>query len=446
MQDARHSAFSNDLFKFRKLKDEVVKNAQSYIRRHATVIFRTLSPDHEAVKCLSTFGDQAQKFAAEVLAIIEWGTQHWKLQETFLVPVIPRWLRTPEFTQTTTLLRGELPLMPTGGHIEDIRVRCPAMWSWMAVLLQYWQDHMTPCLYGGRFRRISDLAATIIWDINPWLLHQAHFGWGYVAMNATLWIDLRDHFAMEHHEEWTKQKEQECALNDLERDTEVVYRARIIRRQEDKLIADSKEAAAKNLPPERWVARVERQAGAMPRKDDVSSTSMSATLYPDWVLSRAGKRSSPDTLQPYQMPREGAGRRLTLEEELDASSVFDPLQSSQGAEGPRTPPHYSKAPTTILLFDIAKVGVLPRMSPITDQENALLNVTPGSPVRRDAPPGLDRGQGGSGPSSCSDSPMLLGYPSARIEPGTGSEGAYLAGDTLDVWCMGRVAQEYRGGR
>ena len=74
--DAGHSAFSNDLFKFQKLKDEVVKNAQSYIRRWATIIFRTLSPHHEAVKCLSAFGDQAQKFAAEVLTISEWGTQH----------------------------------------------------------------------------------------------------------------------------------------------------------------------------------------------------------------------------------------------------------------------------------------------------------------------------------------------------------------------------------
>ena len=126
---------------------------------------------------------------------------------------------------------------------------------------------------------------------------------------------------MEHQEEWTEQKEQECALNNLERDTEVVYRARIIRRQEDKLIADSKEAAVKNLPPERRAARAERQAGATPRKDSVSSTSMSTTLYPDWVLSRAGKSSSPDTPQPYRMPREGAGRHLTLEEELDASSV-----------------------------------------------------------------------------------------------------------------------------
>ena len=103
---AGYSAPSNDLSKFLKLKDEVIKNAQSYIRRRATIIFRTLSPDHEAVKCLSVFGDQAQKFAVEVLATIEWGTEHWKLQETFPVPVIPRWLQTPEFTQTTTPLRG----------------------------------------------------------------------------------------------------------------------------------------------------------------------------------------------------------------------------------------------------------------------------------------------------------------------------------------------------
>ena len=114
--------------------------------------------------------------------------------------------------------------------------------------------------------------------------------------------------------------------------------------------------------------------------------------------------------QPYRMPREDAGGRLTLEEELDASSVFDPLQSSQGAEGPWTLPHYNKTPTHIPPFDIAKVGVLPKMSPITDQENALLNVAPGFPVMHATPPGLGRGQGGSGHSSCSGSPMSLGSP------------------------------------
>ena len=47
-----------------------------------------------------------------------------------------------------------------------------------------------------------------------------------------------------------------------------------------------------------------------------------------------------------------------------------------------------------------------------DQENALLNIAPGSPVRHAAPPGLDRGQGRSGRNSCSDSPMPLGSPAA----------------------------------
>ena len=93
-------------------------------------------------------------------------------------------------------------------------------------------------------------------------------------------------------------------------------------------------------------------------------------------------------------------------------------------------PHYSETPTYIPQFDIAKVGVLPKMSPITDQENALLNLAPGSPVMRATPPGLGRGKGGSGHSSCSGSPMSLGSPAVgsslalaikvRTRPGTPS--------------------------
>ena len=56
--------------------------------------------------------------------------------------------------------------------------------------------------------------------------------------------------------------------------------------------------------------------------------------------------------------------------------VFDPLQSSQGAEGPRMPPHYSEAPICIPQFDLAKVGMFPKMLPVTDQENALLKPHP----------------------------------------------------------------------
>ena len=101
------------------------------------VIFCTLAPDHEAVKCLMAFGEKAQKYTAKVLAMIEWGTQHWKLQEPFPVPLVPNWLCSPKMIQTMTPLRGELPLISPGTHYEDIRVCCPAMWAWMVILLQY---------------------------------------------------------------------------------------------------------------------------------------------------------------------------------------------------------------------------------------------------------------------------------------------------------------------
>ena len=161
----------SEMSNFLKLKEEVVKHAQSYIRRHALAIGCTLAPDHEAVKCLSAFGDQAQKFAAKILSTIEWGTQHWKLQESFPVPLVPKWLRTLEYVQTMTPMRGKLPLVPLGTHYEDICVHCPAVWAWMAVLLQFWQDHMTHHLYGGCFCQASELANTLIQDINMWMPH-----------------------------------------------------------------------------------------------------------------------------------------------------------------------------------------------------------------------------------------------------------------------------------
>ena len=157
----------------------------------------------------------------------------------------------------------------------------------------------------------------------------------------------------------------------------------------------------------------------------MTSTSMGAALYPDWIMRSKTKPIDRDAPSPYQMPREDAGGSLTLEEELDAASVFDPLQlasqSSQldpqhcsmmdttlGAEGLRTPPHYSEMPASIPPFDLAQVGLLPKMSPMTNGENALLNLAPGSPVTRTAPPRLGQGQSRSEHSSCSGSPMSLG--------------------------------------
>ena len=166
------------------------------------------------------------------------------------MPYVLRWLWTPVLMQTTTPLRGELLLIPSGAHLEDIHIRIPATWVWIAVLLQYWQDHMPRQLYRGCFRQASDLANTLIHDINPWLPHSVHFGWNYVAAHATLWLDMRDQFVDEHHAEWEGQKLLTCSLNDLERNTEVVYWERLMKRESNKLAANSREATAKELPPD----------------------------------------------------------------------------------------------------------------------------------------------------------------------------------------------------
>ena len=382
-----------------------MKQPQGYVQRRAKHIARSLTPDHEVVKCLVAFGENALKYAAEVLATIKWGTQHWKLQESFPVPHMPRWLRMPELIQTTMPLRGELPLIPSGTHLEDIHICSPATWAWIAVLLQYWQDHMSRQLYGGCFWQASDLANTLIHDINPWLPHSVHFGWNYVAAHTTLWLDMRDQFADEHHVEWEGQKLLTRSLNDLEHNTEVVDWECLVKRENDKLVANSREAAAKELPPDRQAARAERQARAMSTNPDVVPLSSQAALYPNWVWAPVTKPQGGDQPRPYRMPRQEADRNFMLEEELDAKSMFNPLlglgsQSSQplgsqssaspdttmGAAGPKTLPHFSETSPTIPPFDLALLGLPAPMSPVTVGENALLNLALGSPVKSSAPP------------------------------------------------------------
>ena len=176
---------------------------------------------------------------------------------------------------------------------------------------------------------------------------------------------------------------------------------------------------------------MERQASATLTKVDVSSTNAGVPLYPNWIVRDKTKPAGRDAPSPYRAPKEDANNGLMLEEKLDATSVFDPLkpdsQSSQldtqgssvldstlGAEGPRTPPHYSEVPAMIPSFDLAWVGILPKMSPIMDQEKELLNLAPGSPIICTTPPGLHQGRSRSERSSYSGSPMSLGSPAGTV--------------------------------
>ena len=159
----------------------------------------------------------------------------------------------------------------------------------------------------------------------------------------------------------------------------------------------------------------------------MSSTNAGVPLYPNWVVRNKTKSTGSDVPRRYRAPKEDADRNLTLDVELDAASVFDPLQlasqssqldtqhcstpsSTLGAEGPRTPPHYSDIQAVVPPFDLAQVGILPKMSPMTEQENELLNLVLGSPVMHTAPPGLTQARSRSECSSYSGSPRSLGSP------------------------------------
>ena len=167
----------------------------------------------------------------------------------------------------------------------------------------------------------------------------------------------------------------------------------------------------------------------MPTNPNVAPLSSQADLYPNWVWAPVTKPQGSDQPRPYRTPRQEADQNCMLEEELDAKSVFNPLfglgsQSSQllgsqssaspdtttGAAGPKTPPHFSETSPTIPPFDLALLGLPAPMSPVTAGENALLNLALGLPVKSLVPPGIGRGVRVSGWSSCSDSPMSLGSP------------------------------------
>ena len=71
---------------------------------------------------------------------------------------------------------------------------------------------------------------------------------------------MQDQFADEHHTEWEGQELLMHSLDNLECNTEVIYWERLVKRENDKLAADSREATAKELPPDRQAAHAERQA------------------------------------------------------------------------------------------------------------------------------------------------------------------------------------------
>ena len=241
---------------------------------------------------------------------MEWGTQHWKMKEPNPVPQVPKWLCMVELMQLMPPLRGELPLPSPGIHMMDICVQCSAIWSWLSMLLQYWQDHITTPLYGGRVRKASKLADTLMRDINPLMPHWVRFGWDYVTNHVTTWLDVHEKFVEEHFQEWEAQKMCPYELGALEHSTEDAYCRHLAKRQAESNATDSHKEA-KKLPPECQVAQNLQKQQATPARDDVClAGTENSFLYQDWQLRKSTKPSKEDKVCSYKVPKDEKEEKL----------------------------------------------------------------------------------------------------------------------------------------
>ena len=100
-----------------------------------------------------------------------WAVEYNKLSNHPL-PVIPPELQVPY--SSPRYGKGQFPLATTleESSSTDIRIRCQARWTYLCVMLQYFEDDMAAqegALYGGKTRWPSALVLYIMEHVNPGL-------------------------------------------------------------------------------------------------------------------------------------------------------------------------------------------------------------------------------------------------------------------------------------
>ena len=73
------------------------------------------------------------------------------------------------------MVGGQFPLAPTleESSSTDVRIQCQAQWTYLCVMLQYFEDDMVAwegALFGGRTYQPSALVHYIMEHVNPGLL------------------------------------------------------------------------------------------------------------------------------------------------------------------------------------------------------------------------------------------------------------------------------------
>ena len=412
-------------------KDWVVNHQEESIGEQYFSIRQQASRFAQEVRALRFFEPEGKKtdLACRVIAMADWAVEYNELSNHPL-PVIH-----PELQILYSCPwhgKGQIPLAPTleESSSMDIRIRCQARWTYLCAMLQYFKDDMVSregALYGGKTCRPSALVLYIMEHINPGLPEGFQVEWLSIVA-STPWFISQNHMSREELDRFyseplpTVPSDLEVAMEEVH-NKECQDSAR--RTGSDQTIPPSRaeemprespgtppqatgeaqpslteEWPHKFIPDSNWMLITRSQIGTG-QSDDLLVAQAEAGAPEELVVltdldSELGAEDVKEVLGDYLSEDAVAVRDLLLTEpRLTGGESMEILEAAEAMEV--DPPMMLLAKVTHLPMDTGQSGVLsgtfqkelmgpgytPSLissmdtppSPITDADNALLDIT-----------------------------------------------------------------------
>ena len=226
-------------------KDWVCNHQEESIGERYFTLKQQIGRYLQEIRALRFFEPEGKEadLACQVIAITDWAVEYNEFM-THPLPEIPTELLVPYSGPRQG--RGQFPLAPTfeDTHSMDVCIWCQAHWTYLCIILQYFEDDMATqegALYGGRVRRPSALVLYIMERVNPGLLEHFWVEWPSIV-GSTPWLAARDHMTPEDKDRFNNEPLSDMAT-DLEVATEEVYERHIWERAQ-RVAADQPEDAS----------------------------------------------------------------------------------------------------------------------------------------------------------------------------------------------------------
>ena len=440
-------------------KDWVVNHQEESIGERYFSIRQQVGRFAQEVSALRFFEPEGKEtdLACRVLAMADWAVEY-----NYPLLVIPLELQIPYSGSRHG--QGQFPLAPTleESSSTDVHIRCQAQWMYRCVMLQYFEDDMIAqegALFGRKICRPSALVLYIIEHVNPGLPEGFQVEWLSIV-GSTPWLISQNHMGQEELDRFysepllTEPSDLEVAMEEVH-DKECQERAQ----RTDQPIPPSRveempreppgtlpqvtgeawpssteERPHKFIPDSNWTLVTRSQTGTSQNNDLLEAQAQDGTQEELVVLTdlevELGAEDVKEVLGEYLHEDAMAVRDLLhTEPGLTRSECTELLEAAEAMEVDE--PVMLVAEVTHLPMDTGQSDVLsgtfqPELtgpgytpsligsmdtppSPITDVDNALLDVTDSgtqAPETSKAP-GAGRPEGSPGQGSPSKTGMTL---------------------------------------